>query len=115
MDEMMKEISKYANGTYLKVEWESGKLILDGRIDTIYESDNGLDEEDAGYKEFYACAFRVENILENSKDTICTVGSLIEISVENQPTLITLQNGSIVWANKGVPNKSEFKRSDKNI
>ena len=26
MDEMMKAISKYANGTWLKVEWENGQL-----------------------------------------------------------------------------------------
>lgn len=48
MDEMMKVISKYANGTYLKVEWENGQLVLKGKIDTIYESNNGLEEEDDG-------------------------------------------------------------------
>ncbi len=99
MDEMMREISKYANGTYLKVEWGNGKLVLGGRIDTIYESDNGLDEDDAGYKEFYACAFRIDKIFKNPKDTIYEVGSLIEISVENKPTLITLQSGSMLWKN----------------
>ena len=29
MDEMMKVISKYANGTYLRVEWDNGQLVLE--------------------------------------------------------------------------------------
>lgn len=46
MDEMMREINKYPNGTYLKLEWEDRQLVLEGIIDTIYETDNRLDEED---------------------------------------------------------------------
>lgn len=97
MDEMMKAISKYANGTWLKVEWENGQLILEGIIDTIYESNNGLEEEDEGYKEFYACAFNVEKVINNSKDKECQKGALIEISIENEPTLIVLNDGSVIW------------------
>lgn len=97
MDEMMKAISKYANGTWLKVEWENGKLILEGKIDTIYESDNGLEEEEEGYKEFYACAFNVEKVINNSKYKGCQKGDLIEISIENEPTLISLNDGSVIW------------------
>lgn len=96
---MMKEISQYPNGTYLKVEWDNGQLTLDGTIDTIYESDNGLDEEDTAYKEFYACAFRVKKIIRNQKNKDYAIDSLIEISVENQPTRITLPDGGIVWEN----------------
>lgn len=97
MDELMKVINKYANGTYLKVEWENGQLVLEGKIDTIYESNNGMEEEDDEYKEFYACAFIVENIVNNLKGEECHIGGLIEISVENEPTLITLDNGSVIW------------------
>ena len=32
MDEMMKVISKYANGTYLRVEWDNGQLVLEGKL-----------------------------------------------------------------------------------
>ena len=97
MDKMMQEIGKYSNGTYLKVEWENGQLVLEGIIDTIYESDNGLDEEDDNYKEFYACAFRIEKVCKNSMDKACEINNLIELSIENQPTLIALQDGSIIW------------------
>ena len=48
MDEMMKRINKFDNGTYLKVEWQNGQLVLGGRIDTIYETNNGLEENDVG-------------------------------------------------------------------
>lgn len=97
MDEMMKVISKYANGTYLKVEWGNGQLVLEGKIDTIYESNNGLEEEEDGYNEFYACALNIENIVNNLTNKKCHIGGLIEISVENEPSLITLDNGSIIW------------------
>lgn len=95
MDEMMKQISKYPNGTHLRVEWQYGQLVLEGTIDTIYESDNGLEEE--GYKEFYACAFRIEKILNNHINKSFLLNSLIEISIENEPTVITLKDGCILW------------------
>lgn len=97
MDEMMKMINKYPNGTYLKVEWGNGQLVLEGRIDTIYESNNGFDEEDDGYEEFYACAFSVENIINNLKNVECHIGDLVEISIENEPTKIAIEDGSIIW------------------
>ncbi len=97
MDEMMRVINKYSNGTYLKVEWGSGELVLEGEIDTIYESNNGLDEENVGYKEFYACAFRIKNIINNINNIEYHVGDLIEISVENEPALIVLNDGSVGW------------------
>ena len=64
MDEMMREISKYPNGTYLKLECEDGQLVLEGIIDTIYETDNRLDEEDIRYREFYACAVKIKKIIQ---------------------------------------------------
>ena len=79
------------------MEWENGQLVLEGKIDTIYESNNGLEEDDAGYKEFYACAFSVENIVDNLKNKECHIGGLIEISIENEPTRIALDDGSVIW------------------
>lgn len=99
MDEMMKVISKYDNGTYLKVKWEKEQLVIGGIIDTIYESDNGLDEDEMGYKEFFACAFKIKEIFNNSSNMGYEVESLIEISVENQPTQIMLEDGNIIWEN----------------
>ncbi|MCI8892575.1 MAG: hypothetical protein HFH34_14845 [Eubacterium sp.] len=97
MDEMMQEICKYANGTHLEVVWNYGECVLSGNIDTIYETNNGLDEEEEGYKEFYACAFRVNNIIVNKKRKAFEPDTLIEISIENQPTQIMLQDGTVIW------------------
>lgn len=94
---MMKAVIQYADGTYLRVEWEDGRCILEGKIDTVYESDNGLEEEEDGYREFYACAFRVEDIVNDPDEKACHVGCLIEISIENEPTLIALGDGRIIW------------------
>lgn len=114
-DKMMKSISQYPNGTYLKLEWKNSHLILEGEIDTIYESENEFDEEDDNYIEYYACAFRIGRILKVLQDKECKANSLIEvstlkrkdkeykindlieISILNQPSLITLEDGSIVW------------------
>ncbi len=96
-DNMIREIIKYPNGTYLKIEWENSQLVLEGKIGTIYETDNGLDEEDAGYIEFYACALSIEKIVKNTRNKNCHIGSLIEISIENPPVTITLEDGSIIW------------------
>lgn len=97
MDELMKKINVYPNGTYLKVEWEHGLLILEGKIDTFFETNNGLDNDDVGYKEFYSCLIRIEKIIENSLDDYYKEGGLAEISIEFQPTLIELKDGTIIW------------------
>lgn len=99
MDAMMQAISKYANGTYLEVVWDYGEFVIFGSIDTIYETNNGFDEEDDAYQEFYACAFRIENIITNKKGKVFEVDTLIELSIENQPTQIHLQDGTIIWRN----------------
>ena len=96
MDKMMKKICKFPNGTNLRVEWQYGELVLDGTIDKIYETDNGLDEED-GFKEYYGCAFKINNIINNDTDKNFTENSLIETSVENEPTLIMSNEGIIIW------------------
>lgn len=96
MDEMMKAIHVYPNGTSLQVEYENGKTILEGRIDTVFESCNCLEEEDPNYKEYYACAFRIDRILRNAGNNMYTVGRLIEISIDYEPTRI-LHDGSVIW------------------
>lgn len=69
-----------------------------GRLDTIYETDNGLELDDDGYEEYYACAIEVLSILSNSDGKNFRVGQLIEIS-SKEPHLckVRLENGEIVW------------------
>ncbi len=39
----------------------------------------------------------VEKVINNLKDKECQKGDLIEISIENEPTLIVLNDGSAIW------------------
>ena len=94
MDEMMKAISRYPNGTFLIVSWRFGKLIVEGFIDTIYEANNDLDEES---EEYFACAFQIESVVQNSEDIDLKQGQLIEISKCNKPTSVRLKDGTTIW------------------
>ena len=42
VDELMKVINKYVNGTYLKVEWENGQLVLEGKNGKCCENPSGV-------------------------------------------------------------------------
>ena len=99
MDSMMEKIVKYANGTDLTIFWSNRNLILQGKIDTVYESDNCLEVDNPDYKEFYACAFEIVKIIQKPINFEKKEGDLIEISVDNQPSLISLLDGTVVWMN----------------
>ena len=68
MDEMMQKISAYPNGTPLRISWDSGKAVIAGIIDTIYETDNGAEDDKDQYQEFYACAVLIKRIIRNLRD-----------------------------------------------
>lgn len=93
----MEKIVKYPRGTDLTIFWSNRNLILQGKIDTIYESDNCLEEDNPDYNEFYACAFEIVKIIQKPIDFEKKEGDLIEISVDNQPSLISLLDGTVVW------------------
>jgi len=97
MDEMIKELNKYPNGTVLTIKWENN-LVLKGEIDTIYETDNGLESDSSEYQEFYVCLVMILEILCIPKEgTELETDSLIEISMQNPPAEITLENGLAIW------------------
>lgn len=100
MDEMIKIINKYPNGTYLLLQWEKEGISLEGIIDTMYESNNGLDEEEKGYLEYYACAFEVYKINHKPSSYMVKPGDLIELSILNKPSIIKLKDGTIIWSEK---------------
>lgn len=100
MDELLSAINKYPNRTILMSEWDSG-LKIKGEIDTIYETDNGLEEGEDEFQEFFAC---VLNILELVRlpinGTQVKTGSLIEISMQDPPAKICLLDGTVIWEKK---------------
>ena len=100
MDEMFGTISKYPNGTQLTVELQDGGIVS-GNIDTMYETDNGLDLEDEGYQEFDAWLLTIVDILKHSAETKpFMIGDLMEISMQNPPLRISLKDGKAIWEQK---------------
>ena len=95
MDELIKQIDKYPNGEKLKIKYKDGS-VLEGIIDTIYETNNELDEDDINYQEYYACAFLIVNVIYQPEEKY-TKGHLIEINKFNSPCLILDNNDKIVW------------------
>ena len=93
----------------LVIEWDSG-LKLTGTLDTVFETDNGLEDDDVNFKEYDAAVFKVEEILNEpnlkEEDVVYkwvknNKSPLIEVSLyDNPPTLIALTNGEAIW-NKG--------------
>lgn len=97
MDKMMQKISAYPNGTLLQISWDSGRTAIEGIIDTIYETDNGAEMDKEQYREFYACAVLVKRIIRNRSSTPLAANTLIEVSIQNQPSKIKLADGTVIW------------------
>ncbi|WP_338527414.1 hypothetical protein V6Z54_13490 [Bacillus sp. MAG717A] len=103
-DSLFKTLSKYKNRD-LTLEYENG-LRLIGRTDTFFETDNGLEDDDINYKEYYATVFQVNKILSpplnNEKDSLYTWliegNTLFEISLyEDTPRAVYMANGQKIW------------------
>lgn len=97
MDELLTAINKYPNGTKLVINWKNG-MEIKGEIDTIYETNNGLEIDEEGYQEYYACAFNVLDILHSSEEKLyLEIGGLIEVSMQDPPMRLMLEDGTPVW------------------
>ena len=96
MDKMMQQLSTHPNGTFLRISWDFGKVVIEGTLDTIYETDNGAEMDEEHYQEFYACAVLVKRIVRNLSNSPLAVNSLTEVSVENPPSAIELADGTVM-------------------
>lgn len=99
----------YRPGTYLYVKWRNG-LEITGSIDTMFDTNNGLEDDEDGYKEYHACLVSIESVIANpNRLGKLYKGSLLEVSIENCPMLIKLEDGTVIWSESIMCTLGEFK------
>jgi hypothetical protein len=103
-DPLIRTLIKYEKVDMI-IEWETGLKVI-GKLDTVFETDNGLDDDNVNYIEFHAVVFQVNHILmqpTNKDDSLYNwliekKGKLIEVSLYvDPPSAIYLTNGQCVW------------------
>ncbi|OZI12921.1 hypothetical protein CEW92_04080 [Bacillaceae bacterium SAS-127] len=93
---LLREISKYPNGAVFFITLENG-LEAEVTLDTIYETDNGLEEDEPGFKEYMAALFVINKILKVAKENVPKEGSYFEVSILEPPKELQLLSGENVW------------------
>lgn len=69
--------------------------VIEAQVDTCYETDNGLEDDDPEFEEYHACALRVTKIVVD-KSKALQEGKLIEINYHNYPQQIKDSNGNVI-------------------
>lgn len=85
MEKLFLSINNNANQIYV-LTYSNGDVI-EAQVDTCYETDNGLEDDNPNYEEYHACAMRIVKIIV-CKNRKLQEGNLIEINYHNYPQQI---------------------------
>lgn len=69
--------------------------VIEAKVNTCYETNNGLEDNDPNYEEYHACAMKIVKVIKN-KNRIFKEGTLIEINYHNYPQQIKDSKGNIL-------------------
>ena len=86
----------------LRMKWKDGTEIV-VVLGAAYDSENGLEEDEEGYEEYYALGFETVEIVHLGDAPITTfvVGGLFEINYHNFPHVLEDMQGGLVVAYEG--------------
>jgi hypothetical protein len=99
LEEFLDILNAFPNGEKFIFDLEKG-LRVKAEIETMYETDNGLEMEEEDYEEYFACALKILSIELNEINSAIKEGILIEVSKFYKPSKITLISGKLVWLDK---------------
>lgn len=85
MENLFLSVSDNVNQRYV-LTYSDGNVI-EAQVDTCYETDNGLEDDDPNYEEYHACAMKIIKIIVDKNKSL-QEGSLIEINYHNYPQQI---------------------------
>lgn len=83
------------NETQIYILTYSDGDIIEAQVDTCYETDNGLDDDDPDYEEYHACAMKIVKIIVDKTQKL-KEGNLIEINYHNYPQQIKNSEGNVL-------------------
>ena len=90
MEKFFVEINQNGNDIFV-LSFLNGDVI-EAKVDTCYETDNGLEENDVNFEEYHACAMKIIKVLVNKSQTLEN-GKIVEINYHNYPQEIKNSKG----------------------
>ncbi|MDH5161802.1 hypothetical protein [Heyndrickxia oleronia] len=97
-NDFTKFISRFPNGTKFYFYFNDGVEVL-CKLDTMYETDNGLEIADPLYEEYYAAAVEIIEVIKNKNEiNLFKVGQLTEVSNKNSPKWIKSLDSKVIWS-----------------